>query len=522
MSILGLVSFVIIMWRPKLALPVVFGWIAVVDLLKRLLWYDPNQSIPSLLYQIVLIIPDALLIAAALRTAFNVFVSRTWRFKPNLVDALVGLFLVWSVLNIFNPKLDSLYLGVVGFRSANLYILTYFLARSIPKDALPTLLRQLAIVIAAGTLLAVVYTFIQLQVGLHPFELRWLTSGETVVANQDQVQGLFGTFRPFATFSNHEQLGWWLGTAIAFLPALVGPLWLYLVIAAPAAFIIIRTLSRSSWLFTGASLGLMFLFSLFTRSWRQSARSLLIVVALAASFFAWTRLGDSLLTADTSEIIDTIESTIETNATGTATPGQPRPTPGAPGRTTIEDVEQQNADAFTARATTTGTIEWRIYTVQALIGDPSWRTLLGNGMGSMWYAARFNIEGAILPSSVEVRQVGVLGLPPGKRILSHIGLVDTVYELGIVGLTLFLAASITAIVSAARRLFAATYPQARNIGFSFVALLVAIMLVNASFANTLTNARSVAVVFWGVLGLLIAVSLNTELFAAARDRTQQP
>ncbi|MCA9907701.1 MAG: hypothetical protein KC519_03565, partial [Anaerolineae bacterium] len=215
--ILAVVSTGIIVWRPKLALPIIFGWIAIIDLVKRLLWYDPDQNVPSVIYQLVLVIPDVLLIIATLRVAFSLWVARTLSFKPRLVDGLVGLFFIWSVLNIFNPKLDSLYLGLVGFRAANLYILTYFLARALQPDNLRTLLRQLTIVIAVGTLLAVLYTLLQLQVGLLPFEIRWLRSGETVVANQDQVQGLFGTFRPFSTFSNHEQLGWWLGASIAFL-----------------------------------------------------------------------------------------------------------------------------------------------------------------------------------------------------------------------------------------------------------------------------------------------------------------
>ncbi|MCA9904634.1 MAG: hypothetical protein KC547_12335 [Anaerolineae bacterium] len=182
-----------------------------------------------------------------------------------------------------------------------------------------------------------------------------------------------------------------------------------------------------------------------------------------------------------------------------------------PGRTT-EVIESTEMDSFVARATTVGTLEWRVFTIQALLGDPSWRTLLGNGMGSMWYAARFNIEGAILPTSEEVRASGALNLPPGKRILSHIGLVDYVYELGIVGVLIFLAASVIAILNAWRRLHATVQPLARNIGFSFIAIVLAILLVNSSFANTLPNARSVAIVYWGLLGLLVTISMHPDAF----------
>lgn len=496
--ILAVVSTAIIVWRPKLALPIIFGWIAIIDLLKRLLWYDPDQHVPSLIYQLVLVIPDALLIIATLRAAFSIWVARTWHFKPRLVDALVGLFFIWSVVNIFNPKLDSLYLGLVGFRGANLYILTYFLARSIQPDNLRTLLRQLALVIAVATVFAVLYTLLQLQVGLLPFEVRWLRSGETVVANQDQVQGLFGTFRPFSTFSNHEQLGWWLGASIGFLSPLIGSVWMYILIAAPAAFITIRTLSRSSWTFTVVSLALVLLLSLITRARQQTARSVIILAVLAVSFAIWTQLGAS------SDVLDELDVAGE-----------------GPGRTIVEDVRANvgasSEGSFAARAMLVGTLEWRVYTLQALIGDPSWRTLLGNGMGSMWYAARFNLEGAIIPTSPEVRTLGVFNLPPGKRILSHIGLVDYIYELGVVGGVLFLTASVTAVISAWKRLRAASQPFARTIGFSFVAIVVAALLVNSTFANTLPNARSVAVVFWGLLGLAVTISLNTEAFAAVQS-----
>ncbi|MCL4248645.1 MAG: hypothetical protein KJ065_10925 [Anaerolineae bacterium] len=483
-SFFALLSVIVIIWRPALALPIIFGWIAVIDFLKRLLWYDPNQSVPSILYQLVLFIPDVLLIVATLRAAFSLWVSRTLSIKPRLADGLVALFFIWSVLNIFNPKLDSLYLGLVGFRAANLYILTYFLARSTPQNELRTLLRRLAIVIAAGTLFAVIYTFIQVQVGLHPFEIRWLSSGETVVANQDQIQGLFGTFRPISTFANHEQLGWWLGTSIVFLSALIGPTWLYLLIAAPAAFVIIRTLSRSSWAFTVVGLGIIFITSLMDRSRQTLWRSATIAAVLVISFIVWTQLGASLTAI---EELDT-------------------PLAG-PGRTT-EVTESTDMESFTARATTVGTLEWRVFTLQALLGDPSWRTLLGNGMGSMWYAARFNVEGAILATSEEVRALGVLNLPAGKRILSHIGLVDYIYELGIVGAIIFLAGSAIAIIDVWRRLRATTQPLARNIGFSFIAIVLAILLVNSSFANTLPNARSVAIVYWGLLGLSVTISMN--------------
>ncbi len=56
----------------------------------------------------------------------------------------------------------------------------------------------------------------------------------------------------------------------------------------------------------------------------------------------------------------------------------------------------------------------------------------------MWYAWRLNLPGAINPSEEEIHTLEPLGLPEGKRLLSHVGTVDIIYELGLTEFRLFI------------------------------------------------------------------------------------
>lgn len=471
LSCLALLVAITTLLRPKLTLLLYFLWVPFADLGKRLLWIPPEVTPTWTEYQIALLLPDLILLAGAIRAAYDLLMTRTVRYPPIWLDLPVGLFFLWSFLNIFNPA-STIYVGLVGFKSSVFYILIYILLRLyLAQSTLPQL--RTGIIATAG--LAAVYAVYQVVWGFPEFELAWLNSGLSELGGGEQGLGgtiaLFGVERPFSTFASHEQLGWYLGGALLLLTSYPRLRWLHWIVLVLAAVVLARTLSRSAWLFTFTGLGVAFILSLHLRVRAALIPLIAIPLVFGAGYVAWSSFGQQT----------------EADSGLTDSP-------------------------FAQRASATGTYEWRIFSFRALLEDPTWRRPFGNGTGSMWYAWRLDRPGTENPSSAEVYEFGPTGLPEGKRILSHVGTVDIIYELGLLGLGLFTWVIGAGMVTGLNILRRTTSKEARQWTLVAMALVLGVVAANST-ATTILGFRPVASLFWlavGVIGIF-AVMQSEEL-----------
>lgn len=467
LSCLGLVAIVLSALRPHLTLPLFFVWVPFADLGKRLLWL-PSGVTPSWTeYQIALLLPDLILVAGAARAAYDLLIARSIRYKPIWLDLPVGLFLAWSFLNIFNPA-STVYVGLVGFKSSAFYIAIYALLRL--YWALRTLLRLRAIIVVTAAI-AAAYAIVQIVAGFRPFELAWLSSGLSELGGQSGDLGLtiamFGIERPFSTFASHEQLAWYVGGALLLLASFPRRTWYQWIALAILALALPRILSRSAWAFTFAGVGAAIALALAYRVKRALVPLVAIPLIFGAGYAGWSGLQQ------------------------------------------VTGAETEDANAFEQRATMLGTFEWRVYTFEALIGDSNWRRPLGNGTGSMWYAWRLGQPGATNPESEEVRELGPTGLPEGKRVLSHVGTVDIIYELGLLGLGLFVWLLAAAVISGWRVLRSAGSASARLWIIVAIALALGVVAANSTITTVLAF-RPIASLFWLAIAIVGVFAVDTE------------
>ncbi|MBC7813297.1 MAG: hypothetical protein H7175_19215, partial [Burkholderiales bacterium] len=441
-------------------------------------------------------------IAGALRMAYELLVARRIQYRFMWLDAPVIFFFVWSLISIFNPD-NTLVVGLIGFKSTSLYILLYALLR-LSAEPLSAMLGRLYPVIVVGALIGAVYGLIQSQLGFQGFEVRWIFSEETQIAGENGTLGYIiaqeGIIRPFSTFASHEQLAWYLGLVSMFLVPYAQAsqslksslLW---VVVGMYYVTIVRTLSRSAWVGLGAGAGILFLLGL--RYQRRAAFSaVLIVVLFGVSYLLW-----NVINASPSSLIvrpQTTQAELEAMLSGAATPVPETP---------IEALT--DTEAFSRRASLTGTYEWRIYTFQALLYDPAWHTPFGHGIGSMWYAWRLGVPGAGVAGPMNGID-GPYEMRPGRRVLSHIGLVDIIYELGIFGFGLFVWMLGALVWFGIRHLL--RYPQSPYKVWLLVALAAVLGVVfGNSVAATVLIFRPIGAMFWlfvGIIGAAVAIERN--------------
>ena len=376
-------------FKPRWAIPGFFIWVAAADVLKRLLFLGSEATPTQAEYFWILALPDLVLAAAMGGIVLTAIRARSLPWRWTTLDSLVAAYLLWSFLEVFNPTF-SLTVRLAGFKSSGIYVLVYFLVRAADAQEKGWFKRLLPVLIGSG-LVAAVYALYQSAVGFQEFEMEWLESGLTMLGGQGGELGRtinwFGIARPFSIFASHEQLGWYLSFVVLLMLAVrVQGRWSWGVLFV-LVLAIARTLSRSSWVFLGASLlflGIGGLIAARKRLVRNGAAALvLMLVCLGLWSYLERRTNEQPATAEDSQ-----------------------------------------ANPFVQRASTLGTYEWRIYSFQQLIRDPSWRRPFGNGIGSMWVAWRLGAPGT---------------LNREERVLSHVGTVDLIYELGVVGMLSFLA-----------------------------------------------------------------------------------
>lgn len=136
---------------------------------------------------------------------------------------------------------------------------------------------------------------------------------------------------------------------------------------------------------------------------------------------------------------------------------------------------------FMERALTTGTYAARINTIRGFLQDPSYYKIAGNGTGMMWAAWR--------TGAVQFQQV------------SHIGLIDISYELGLVGLTLFLWFIWRFLRVGWQRIRQVPPGFPRRATIAMYSIIIGILIANA-VATTVLPLRPVQAYLWLLLGTL--------------------
>jgi hypothetical protein len=427
--------------RPRWGILLFFGWLAIADLLKRLIFLGTSISTPpsELEYAWILLLPDVVLLSFVVRGALTVVRTRKLPFRPSTLDLAVAAYLGLSMISLLNPTFP-IEVRLAGFKSSSIYIFLYFVVRWFGVED-RIWLRRLKTTVLWAALLAGAYGLVQATFGFQGFELRWLASGLTELAGPEEGLGLtinlFGIVRPFSVFASHEQLGWFLAFALLLmLWPVPSSRWDWAAIAF-LAFSIARTLSRSSWAFLILGLACVSGLALLTRTRRLLKPALVTGAVFVASILIWPLL-----------------------------------------------LEQ--GQAFRQRAGMVGSYEWRVFSVRQLIQDPEWRRPLGNGIGSMWVAWRMDAPGTANPD---------------ERILSHLGAIDTIYELGWVGFLTF--AGMLGLAAAQGLHWLRTRPFGEVPNLLTIALGVVLGVAGANTAaTTVLMFRPIAAPFWLMLGVV--------------------
>jgi len=430
------------LFKLRWAMPGFIIWIASADFLKRILFLGSESPPSELEYYWMLTLPDLILAAAILRIGVDALKERSLPFRPGTLDYLVGAFFVWSALEALNPTFPII-VRLAGFKSSGIYVLVYLLVRVMyQRDK--TWLGKLVPFLAGTAAVASIYALYQAQFGFAAFELDWLDSsltelGSGVKGELGETIAWFGIVRPFSIFASHEQLGWYLSFVALVILAHWGRRPLGWILLILLMITVARTLSRSSWVFLGLALGLTALGTTLAR--RKMAKDAVIALLLfVGAIGLWTYIN---------------------------------------GRMSAEN-------PYLQRATVVGSYEWRIFSFQEVISETSWHRLLGNGIGSMWVAWRMKAPGTFNPD---------------ERILSHVGTVDIVYELGIVGLVLFVAIILAAAIMGLRHLRSSDIKGQQSIGIVGIATVLAVFIAN-SIVTTVLMFRPIAVPFWAALGIV--------------------
>ncbi len=426
----ALVSGLLAYRSPRTGLFIFLIWVAFDDYAKRLLFLS-DQAVTLPEYQFVLGLPDLILLAAVASIASRSLKNWRLHLRVSYLDLPVFMFLAWNLLSLWRPQ-SSLYIGLVGFKLSGIYVLVYLLAASTVRrwSNLAPLLRLMAVL----AMIAVTYSFYQALFGFTGFEERWHDSGLTAL--DEGTIGLEGINRVFSTFASHEQFGFFVAAAMLFLSLLRPrrPLrpelrWLYLGAG------LLRSLSRSSWVAFGVALGAPQL--IFARRKHRFARLLALVLVGLVLFLAAAPVAGWIL--------------------------------------------QHTNSAFLRRAVTTGTYEARTRTFENFVSDATYRTPLGNGLGSMWGASR-----------------------TGQRLIplvSHSGAVDIVYELGWVGLALF-GFILFRFYRMGLQISDRSPPgHRRRVALAMLGLVTGVIVAN-TFVATLLILRPMAVFFWFAIGVV--------------------
>lgn len=265
--------------------------------LKRLLFLSPEVT--QVEWFIATALPDTVLVCALC----NLIVARRHRFPRSATNLPVLLFLIWSILEIFNPN-TSITIGISGFKKTAFYVAMYYLAAAVSlRDG--KVVDRVASITVLCAIVAAGYGFVQSIFGLAAFEMAQINSGLTSLT-ADSIAILYaeGVLRPFSIFSGPWVLGDYLVigfmfNVFAYMKGKVGR-GKFLLIALWLGLGIFVSLSRSSYLMLLLALALLYVFS--AKSKRRLVQRLVLVsmvagLILLAIALLWQRVPGGIPTA---------------------------------------------------------------------------------------------------------------------------------------------------------------------------------------------------------------------------------
>lgn len=395
-------------------------------------------------YLAIKVVPDVVVLVALISYLHRDFILRREPLASTAIDKLVLLFLAWNVAEVFNPQ-SSLLVGAGGFDYTGVPIALYFLTRSVVRS--PKDVRRIGYILVSTGAIAALYGLKQEFFGLAQFEVDWLNSGLTSLGLV-YIESA-GLLRAFSTFASHKEFGFYLVTCAGFIAILQ---------------------SRHRWPIFLAPLILAGL----TVTWARDAWSCGFGVILALLFFH--RKPGRLAQIGVLAVLYLSPVLV--------------PTLGGSVIATFADAGRYTADPALRAALVAGTYGSRLDGWHEFLTHPlDFINPIGHGIGSLFVGSRFGDQ-------------FTLGVQP------HSGPLEMAYELGAVGLLIFLALWAYAWVVLGDKCNTADDPEIRLDLRVFLAIqfgiLVPDMLIGYSFVL-----HPAVVYFWVTLGSAVSLAFPT-------------
>jgi hypothetical protein len=442
-SILAILSTFFLSIRGQLF--VLWAYLPFVDMLKRMVFLDPNAS--SVNMYAVLFTQDIFLLGILGKVLLSIF-SNPVRIRFRAVDLAILLFALISAISaLITPTVPlSGRIAAIGMRVWPM--VTYFLAASYLNDSI-SLRRLSKLTLILGVVVAI-YGINQFFFGMLPFEELWYERAYTS-SNVAHMQFYLsrGIFRAFSTLDSHSSFGLFLGICIIFTWAWkrnLGALkWFLLTFV--LSFGLILTFTRFTWLMPILAAGFIFVFN-YSRirpfislgNLRKASFILLFVTGSFGIFYL---------------AMSSIHGMRFVSAT---------------------------SNAYLRRALGTGTLEARLRVSNFFGGDMS-ISFLGNGLAaSNYFARKFDFV------SVDVNYHNIF--------------VDMVDAMGVIGLVSFLLLLYLLFRSAIISIINQSEPQTRTLLVAIFGLLLALITVGHFNGAVFYFGRAIPVYFWSIAGIL--------------------
>lgn len=249
--------------------------------LKRLLFLFPEVT--QIEWFVATALPDLVLISALC----NLILCKDHRMPKSASLVPVSLFLLWCILEIFNPNI-SVVIGISGFKKTAFYIIIYYLVIAVANRD-NKVVDKIANITIVCSIIVTVYEFIQIYYGFFSFEISMINSGLTNLT-VDSIDVLFpeGVLRPFSTFSGPWVMGDYLVIGFMFnlFKYLKGKVnfWKFILISFWIGLGIFFSLSRTSYLMLIISL---LFFYTFKRGSKRSLVHKLVIISLGISLIVF-------------------------------------------------------------------------------------------------------------------------------------------------------------------------------------------------------------------------------------------
>lgn len=445
----------------RLQLILFWAYLPFVDLLKRMVFLDPNASSTNM--YAILFTQDLFLLAILSKVIINI-INQTVRVKIQAVDIAVLMFALISAASAIATSSVPITARIAAIGMRVWPMITYFLAASYLSDP-DSLKRIWRLTLILGIMVAL-YGIRQFFFGVLPFEAFWFENASTSTdALNLQFSATLGVFRTYGTLDSHDSYGIFLGICLIFAWVWKRNLGLvkWLLIFLVLAFGLVLSFTRLTWLMPVLAAGFIFFFT-YSRvrpffSLRNLRKPSLLLLFITSSF----------------GIIYIALSFLHGVRFFSAT-----------------------SNSYLERAFDTGTLEARLRGNRFLSENTDF-SIFGNGLASSAYFAR-KFE---YVSTVENY---------------HNVFLDMISEMGVLGLFFFLVllyflfkAGITSIVYQRD-------PNNRMLLVGLFGLILAMMMVSHFNNAVFYFGRAIPVYFWSMTGILAHFERPIIQFFTAPDK----